>query len=100
MIRVLSFAVTARILTLVLSETAILYACYFFAVYVDPDIADISSFVQFDSGVARVGSGSALGEQGSAYPVQASARRPRTQADLSFSPMMAGHGIYHAPFVL
>jgi len=54
MIRILSVAVPARILTLILTEAAILFGCYFFAVWIDPDIPEIASFVQFDAGVQRI----------------------------------------------
>lgn len=54
MIRILSVAIPTRILTLVLTETAILFGCFFFAAWVDPDIAEIGAFVQFDSGLQRV----------------------------------------------
>ncbi len=54
MIRILSVAIPARILTLVLTETAILFGCYFLAAWVDPDIAEIGAFVQFDAGFQRV----------------------------------------------
>lgn len=54
MIRILSVAIPTRILTLVLTETAILFGCYFFAAWLDPDIPDIGTFVQFDSGLQRV----------------------------------------------
>ena len=54
MIRILSVAVPVRILTLVLTETAILFACFFLSVYIDPDIPEIAAFVQFDSGLQRV----------------------------------------------
>ncbi len=53
MIRILSVAIPTRILTLVLTETAILFGCYFFAAWVDPDIAEIGTFVQFDAGLQR-----------------------------------------------
>ncbi|HXJ42556.1 MAG TPA: sugar transferase, partial [Bryobacteraceae bacterium] len=55
MIRVFSVAIPARILTLVLTETGILFGCYFFAAWIDPDIPDLTTFVQFDSGLPRVG---------------------------------------------
>src|SRR3954470_10555071 len=55
MIRILSVAVPVRILTLILTETAILFGCYFLAVAIDPDIPDVASFVQFDAGVQRIG---------------------------------------------
>lgn len=54
MIRILSVAIPARILTLVLTETAILFGCYFFAAWVDPDTVEISTFVQLDSGLQRI----------------------------------------------
>jgi len=53
MIRILSVAIPTRILTLVLTETAILFGCYFFTAWVDPDIAEIGTFVQFDAGLQR-----------------------------------------------
>ena len=54
MIRILSVAVPVRVLTLVVVETALLFACYFLAVLLDPDIVDLTTFVSFDSGVQRI----------------------------------------------
>src|SRR5258708_4462955 len=54
MIRVFSVVIPARILTLVLTEAGILFGCYFLAAWIDPDIPDLTAFVQFDSGIPRV----------------------------------------------
>jgi lipopolysaccharide/colanic/teichoic acid biosynthesis glycosyltransferase len=54
MIRILSVAVPVRVLTLVVTETAILFGCYFLAAWLDPDIPEMAAFVQFDAGLQRI----------------------------------------------
>jgi lipopolysaccharide/colanic/teichoic acid biosynthesis glycosyltransferase len=54
MIRILSVAVPVRVLTLVVIETALLFGCYLLAVWLDPDIVDLTTFISFDSGLQRI----------------------------------------------
>jgi lipopolysaccharide/colanic/teichoic acid biosynthesis glycosyltransferase len=54
MIRILSGAVLIRMLTLFISESALLYACYLAAVYLDSGIDDAGIFLLYDSGFLRI----------------------------------------------
>jgi lipopolysaccharide/colanic/teichoic acid biosynthesis glycosyltransferase len=54
MIRVLSVAIPSRLLTLFLSEGVILFACYLFGAWVDPDVGDLDAFLRLESGGLRI----------------------------------------------
>jgi len=54
MIRIYSVAIPSRILTLFAGEVLLVPACYFAAVWADPDIADMDGFLRFDSGAIRI----------------------------------------------
>jgi lipopolysaccharide/colanic/teichoic acid biosynthesis glycosyltransferase len=54
MIRVFSVAIPSRLLTLFLSEGVILFACYLFGAWVDPDVGDLDAFLRLESGGLRI----------------------------------------------
>jgi lipopolysaccharide/colanic/teichoic acid biosynthesis glycosyltransferase len=54
MIRVFSVAIPSRILTLFISESFLITACYLFAAWLDPDLIDFDSFLRVDSGALRI----------------------------------------------
>jgi len=53
-IRILSGVVLARMLTLFISESIVLFACYIAALYFDSGIEDIGIFLLYDSGLLRI----------------------------------------------
>jgi lipopolysaccharide/colanic/teichoic acid biosynthesis glycosyltransferase len=54
MIRVFSVAIPSRILILFISEAFLIFGCYLFAAWADPDVGGLDSFVGLDSGVLRI----------------------------------------------
>ncbi|HZL57344.1 MAG TPA: sugar transferase [Bryobacteraceae bacterium] len=54
MIRIFSIVIPARAFTLFVSEIVLLFACYMAAAYADPDVADLSSYLQYDNGIQRI----------------------------------------------
>jgi lipopolysaccharide/colanic/teichoic acid biosynthesis glycosyltransferase len=55
MIRAFNRAIHVRILTLFLSETALIFACFVAATYADPDLASAPIFLIYDAGLIRIG---------------------------------------------
>jgi lipopolysaccharide/colanic/teichoic acid biosynthesis glycosyltransferase len=54
MIRLFSVVIPTRALTLFISEIVLLAACFVAAAYIDPDVADGSIFLLYDSGIPRI----------------------------------------------
>ena len=55
MIRAFNRAVHVRILTLFLSETAIIFFCFVAAAYADPDLESPPIYLIYDGGLIRIG---------------------------------------------
>lgn len=55
MIRAFNRAVHVRILTLFLSETALIFFCFVAAVYADPDLESAPIFLIYEAGLVRIG---------------------------------------------
>jgi lipopolysaccharide/colanic/teichoic acid biosynthesis glycosyltransferase len=55
MIRILNIVVPARVFTLFLAETVLLFVSFLAATYADPDIGDAALFLQYDGGFLRIG---------------------------------------------
>lgn len=55
MIRAFNRAVHVRILTLFLSETALIFLCFVATTYVDPDLESPPIFLLYDAGLIRIG---------------------------------------------
>ncbi len=54
MIRILRTVIPARTAILALAETLAIVACFLLASWLDPDISDFTSFLQYDAGVWRI----------------------------------------------